>query len=443
MMRKSSEERPNEKIYDPFSQQDLNAVFQVSPSDTKRLISRESGWLEFKQSFGFGNIPKYARTLAAFSNANGGYIVFGVQNQPHIMVGLKKDTFENIDPEKLSTFLNDHFAPELKWEARVHELNGMQFGLLFVFECKQKPVICIRTSGEGQVICEGEIYYRYRGQTSKIKYPELRSIINESREKEQRLWLRHLTRIARIGVRSAGIFDLNSGVVSGAGGTFLIDESLLDQLQFIREGEFNEKKGAPVIKIVGKAEPVGAGLIASRREVIKTRAIRTPDIVKAFLENKKVPDAFEYVSQICFETSAYLPVYHYLCQLSIDKKTIMEKLGAVQSTSQAKKKLIERLSSDEDLSVAIPSSDHPNAVKKLNYWKALKRKKVKSDVDISELKLLLQAICILRRKDLHPEYLRKLLKTWFDKFYGKDNPEIVPYLRKAICHLDILINKEH
>jgi hypothetical protein len=70
--------------------------------------------------------------------------------------------------------------------------------------------------------------------------------------REQLLWLDHLKEIARVGVQDAGIFDLRSGKITGSGGSFLIDESLLSQAAFIREGEFSETKGRPVFKIVGK-----------------------------------------------------------------------------------------------------------------------------------------------------------------------------------------------
>jgi hypothetical protein len=53
-----------------------------------------------------------------------------------------------------------------------------------------------------------------------------------------------------------GVFDLRSGKVSGTGGHFFIDESLPSQLSFTREGEFNEKKGKPTLKIIALVQPL-------------------------------------------------------------------------------------------------------------------------------------------------------------------------------------------
>ena len=73
----------------PFSQENLNNIFKVSAKYPDRLNSRESSWLEFKEKFSFGSLSKYAKTMAAFANTQGGYIVFGVKNQPHRMVGIE------------------------------------------------------------------------------------------------------------------------------------------------------------------------------------------------------------------------------------------------------------------------------------------------------------------------------------------------------------------
>ncbi len=111
----------------PFSQEVLNAIFKVSSSDPERVISRESSSLEFKESFGWASLPKYMKTSAAFANAKGGYIVFGIANKPHTLSGLSGTSlklFESFDPEKMSQNFNDYFAPEIEWEVHIHELQG-------------------------------------------------------------------------------------------------------------------------------------------------------------------------------------------------------------------------------------------------------------------------------------------------------------------------------
>lgn len=37
----------------------------------------------------------------------------------------------------------------------------------------------------------------------------------------------------------------------------MVDEKLTEKLRFIREGEFQERQGAPALRLVGKVQPVG------------------------------------------------------------------------------------------------------------------------------------------------------------------------------------------
>jgi hypothetical protein len=168
------------------------------------------------------------------------------------LVGLNDDQFDKLDAEKLTGYFNEHFDPQIEWNRHLHELGGRVFGLLYIYESHNKPVLCRKGTDDGKSLKEGEIYHRYSGRTQTIRYSELKELIEERRMREQLLWLDHLKEIARVGVQDAGIFDLRSGKITGSGGSFLIDESLLSQAAFIREGEFSETKGRPVFKIVGK-----------------------------------------------------------------------------------------------------------------------------------------------------------------------------------------------
>ena len=58
------------------------------------LRSRESNTVEFKQSFNKGNTPAYAKTMAAYANNSGGYIIFGIMDAPRNIIGLKNDNFD-------------------------------------------------------------------------------------------------------------------------------------------------------------------------------------------------------------------------------------------------------------------------------------------------------------------------------------------------------------
>ena len=95
---------------------DFLRIFQFHKTDPNRLKSRESTWLEFKESFNWGNRAQYAKTISSFANRQGGYMVFGVSSSPHKLVGLKSDKFEEFDEAKIVEYLNKFFAPEIQFD---------------------------------------------------------------------------------------------------------------------------------------------------------------------------------------------------------------------------------------------------------------------------------------------------------------------------------------
>lgn len=321
----------------PLDQETLNRIFTVSSKHPVRLTSRESSWLEFKESFSFGSLGKYIRSAAGFANARGGYIVYGVGSNPHLLIGLKNDSFDKLDPARLAQFLNEHFDPEIHCDRHLYELEGKTFGLLYIYESTNKPVICKKGTDDGKSLKEGEIYYRYSGRTQTIRYPELRELMEERRKQEQLLWFKHLKQIARIGIQDVGLLDMRSGQVTGAAANLLIDESLLSQISFIRDGEFNEQKGKPAIKIVGTAHPVSASAAepGAKYQILKTKGVRAPDIILAFLNSEKPADPRSYITQICYESSAFLPLYFLIVQAGLSLVEV------VTSTAQESKTILD------------------------------------------------------------------------------------------------------
>lgn len=425
----------------PFSQEELNEIFKVSPSKPDRIVPRESGTLEFKESFGWKSLSRHLRTCAAYANTRGGYIVFGVSDSPRKPVGLSGDNLElflDIDPEQMSQSLNDRFAPEIHWDMQEHELNGKTFGLLYIHEAEDKPVVC--TKNVGKDFKEGDIYYRYRGRSERIKYPELRAILDSNREKEQKLWLRHLTKIAKVGVRDAGVFDLKTGQVTGAGASFLIDESLLSQLSFIKEGSFSEVRGNPTLKLIGDLEPIGSGpsLMGSKR-IVKTQGIRIGDIVETFLKHSSIPNPLEYIKQICFESTGFLPVYYFANAAGLEIGTVIEMLNKVISRSQSKAKLLERLKTRSTQQMSMPRSENTATQKKREFIEVLRANSVDADSIVdSDLRACLQAIRCLSKEEVDESstYLRGLLRTWFNQHYASAEGPLADHLRRATCWID-------
>ncbi|ONN27474.1 hypothetical protein XJ44_03965 [Thermosipho affectus] len=222
------------------------------------LKHRESSTFEFKEKFGIGSMEHYAKTMAAFANNKGGYIIFGIKDSPRLLIGINREKFNEIKQEKITDFLIEYFAPEIKWEMGIVDIGEKSFGYIFVKESLEKPVICRKTK---EKLKSGEIYYRYRGQTRKIEFSELRKIIEEYKEKERQHWINLIERIARIGPTNVALVDLLNGSIETTktpDRQLVIDKSLLDELvekiNFIEEGNFVETNGEPALRIVGEIQ---------------------------------------------------------------------------------------------------------------------------------------------------------------------------------------------
>lgn len=427
----------------PFSQEVLNRIFAISPKHRDRLISRESGWLEFKEAFNFQSLGKYIRSAGAFANARGGYIVYGVANAPHKLIGLKDSRFDDLDPEKLSAYLNEHFDPEVEWDRHIHEIDGKEYGILHFRESRNKPVICRKGTDDGKALKEGEIYYRYKGRTQTIRYAELKELIEERRRHEQLLWFKHLKEIARVGIQEAGVFDLRSGKVSGAGGHFLIDESLLSQVSFIREGEFNEKLGKPTLKIIGEARAVGPSAVGTvgKAHIIKTKGIRASDIVLGFLRSEKIAEAKNYLTQICYENTAFLPFYFLLQPGKMTLEEAAKVVSEERSTQPAKAKLLERIKNDSALEVPMPFAGNAAGQRKLKIREVLLKRQIPPNPDAQCLKDLLTMIRTIQRSELDAGFVKGLLERWFNKHYANGDSNVNHEIRKSVCYVDWLLNR--
>jgi len=117
-----------------------------------------------------------------------------------------------------------------------------------------------------------------------IKFAELNQVLEERRRVDQKIILAHLKRLGEVGARNAAVVDTTTGLVQGAAGAILIDEALLPKIEFIREGHFSENPAAPALKLVGSVQKLPGVMLQPIREIVSTKAIRTPDIFLVFFE---------------------------------------------------------------------------------------------------------------------------------------------------------------
>lgn len=247
-------------VVDPFSQEKLTEIFDTLPNNSDIIRRRESTALEFKENFQSSNYSDYGKTMSAFANHSGGYILFGVKDKPHVLTGMTNSNFTNMDPSLLTQFLNNYFSPSFEWIHYLYKLNKKDFGLIYVYPLSAKPAICSRSNKH---LKEGDIYYRYTGATRLITASDLHILIENRIETERKSWRSLLQRATHVIPTSTYLLDINQGKVQGEEYSFVIDQNLLDKVNFIHEGKFDES-GEPTLRVVGDVEVVRTEAVAKR-----------------------------------------------------------------------------------------------------------------------------------------------------------------------------------
>ncbi|MGO6875434.1 helix-turn-helix domain-containing protein [Rhizobium ruizarguesonis] len=236
------------ETYDPMSDAELAKLLKLTPGAANQLDITETDRIECKKS-----VNIVLKTVAAFANNRGGYFVFGVENKTWEIHGIDAVKFAQLDFNKINQNFLSTLGIGLEIQKRVFEIGGKQLGILYVAAAHTKPVIMAQ-SGDG--FSQGHIYYRYPGEDRLITPADLQRLIEERlRRLSETVLSKHIANILSFGIENSAVMDLNTGLVDGKAGNFLIDPKVLPTLSFIKEGEFVEKSGSPALKLIGDVAP--------------------------------------------------------------------------------------------------------------------------------------------------------------------------------------------
>ncbi len=426
----------------PLSVENISELFALN-SEKNKMIRRESVSLEYKESFNFGSMAMYFRTIASFANRNGGYIIFGIKDKPREPIGLKAKNlkmFEDLKIEEFTKNLNEYFSPEIMWEHCIYEFENKFFGIIYVHELENKPAICKKNydpKEEKYSLKDGDIYYRYSGRSQKIRYSELMEIIDKKRKNEERMWLDYLIKSSRIGIENIGLLNLKSGNIQGKNiKSIYIDEGLLKQIKFIQEGNFCETKGSPALKLMGEIENINGEkiIIKEEKEKIKIRGISEIDIIETFLKDKDVSEeAEEYIKEITNCKSGFVPVYYYLILNNCTIDEGIEIIENVNVRTNAKTKVIERLKEKRREKEKIPL----NSKEEIN---TILNSVINESFELKEdnRELFLKSIICAGDQIIieHTLFIKRILLEIFNTYYSSENRALVGKIRKAICRVD-------
>lgn len=412
----------------------LNKLVRVDSEIPQRLTSRENSRLEYKERFNWANRDKYGKTLAAFANNAGGFIVFGVSDSPRTLIGVNQDRFDSLDSASVSAYLNSSYAPELQWEVSSIDVSGVRLGFIYVAPAMARPVVSLKNNQE---VREADILFRYRGRTERIRYPELQRILDERQQEERDYWMEHLSRVARIGIENVGVLDMISGELSGRRGRLLVSSELLDKVKFIQKGHFAEsdEPGAPTLRLVGDVQAVPAESLTPVQAV--PMVIGEKELMLAFLRDDQPEAPLEYIRQACREVSSYMPIYYFACKANLQQRQLWD---FVRSESPSNERLLSRIEDSGVTPVGALEAATTPSVERRNIFESIVGGEVDTlrDRDRNRLFEAITHFHPTTRPTALLEFLADLIESEFDAL-----PSVArTNCRKSVAKMDESLNRE-
>lgn len=422
----------------PLSDISLSRIFKKSTRNPNLIGTNEGITIEYKESFGWKSLSDYLKAMASFANREGGYIIFGVKDRPHELLGLRGqalERFTNIDNQEWATNLKEYFAPEIVWEKTIYVFEEKKYGIIYTYPAKEKPVICKKDADE---LRKAAIYYRYNSQNSEIEYPELHSIIEHEKQKINEQWMKTIRQIGDTGIAKTAILDLQSGKMTGANTTLYIDENLLNDIEFVQEGSFVETGGNPALKVVGQVQTVvGAQRVVVEQECNK--AINADEIIKGFITQENVNNPLEFIKQICYQSTGNMPVYYYLSLANKSNDEGISFIDEVPINSMSKDLLKRRINNREVKFARLPNNTSIVTKAKKAYIQAILEHNLIIPSTEIDLKYCLIAIRAMEPTQIseHKDYILNILYEIYSTYFNSQPfSSIKSDFRYTLCWVD-------
>lgn len=333
------------QLTDPLSQVSIASHFAKGADGIWRLSGGETDQCECKANFGFKHSDKWLRPIAALANNAGGFLFFGVHDKDtkgpkgedwsHAVGGLNSAEFVDADPSDFSTRVKAMFDPTPFFRIATAKIGGKTIGVIHIHPHASRPIIAVKQEG---AIKEGDIFYRYPGQSSRIKYSDLRTIL-DARDAEARAQILPMVeKLLQLGPARSMVADLDGGMLTDGGHTLQIDKSLLEKLSFVKEGEFSEVEGAPTLRLVGDVTAVEATGQAATHLGMLTRR----HILEAFLDQSKPNDPTDYI-RFALEVgqNERLPLHYFARLAGMSHSDLVAFINATSATPKRKKRYID------------------------------------------------------------------------------------------------------
>lgn len=414
---------------------DKSVLTKLLKNKNNIIINNESDFIEYKSIFDWNNKEaraKYTKTVAAFSNNKGGYLIFGVDNETKSIHGVGMENLE-LDDANITDHLNNYLVPNIEFERAEFEINDNTLIIFYVYPSKNKPVLCIKNYD--RILSESTIYYRYISKNDKIHYADLLNLINEVKNIESNKWMSLIQRISEVGVDNVNILNSKSGEIFTENNKFILNENLLSKLKVLDKYSEN-KEGSPAVRIIGNIEESGKII---RKDIV----LNDNEIILAFLNNIDVHSPMDYVKAACYQSSCFLPIYYFLKKSKYNKAKTLRFLENLNKASATKGRIIRRIKNDESLydkylNASINTETSVGKTRK-KLFKLLIEGKVKIEsLNSGEVKRLLEAILNLKKGEYDSKFIKKIILDIFNNYYN--DGELCGKIRDAVSFIDLIEN---
>lgn len=313
-----------------------------------RFVQRDDGWYlsdgetsdqECKAEFNPRRMEPIVRAIAALANNRGGFIFIGVQNADCRVIGMPNASFQDTDIVRITDKVKNLLTPTPVFAKEVIEIAGLAVGVVHVEKYLNPPVIVCRDSDGLE---DGAILFRYPGQSGKIKFGDLLAMLRERDRAATQTLLASATRLSEIGADRALIVDTDRRELDAGSKRIVIDRALADQLDFIREGEFEERAGAPALRLIGDVHAIDPeGQVVER---IEGRALDADAVLFAYLSHEVVREPLQYICLSAKVQRQWLPVFYFVQLAGGDIDAAIEALDATNAVYRnSKQYALERL----------------------------------------------------------------------------------------------------
>lgn len=419
----------------PLEPATIAALFKADADGIWRFCPGETDEHECKASFRLRNSHVWLRAIAALANNRGGYILFGVHDKDatqtdgidksFAVLGLTGTEFANLDPADLTSHIKAKLDPTPRVQSTVMDLGGKTVGILYVEQHPSRPVIATKQEGD---IREGDIFFRYPGQSSRIKYGDLRAMLDERDAIARQQILPMVEKLLQRGPDRVLLADLEEGILDDGRRPITIEKTLLDQLSFIREGEFNEVNGAPTLRLVGEVRATGDDRIGSRGVVTDV------NLLTNFLKQETLFRPVEYI-RFAVEAShtEWLPIFYFAHESQLDRTDLATFIGGLGGTAKRREMFTNRATGAK-LALTVPVGTPATMLMQIVAGN------LPEPTNSKEANNVAMAICGLTSlPNIDRVTILALLERCYNLAQAESKSGVISTVRRAVCRIDELL----